>query len=52
MNKTNAETTTSTSACRGPTCCDGDKSRSAVEEMTAVVREKYGSTACRATKAA
>ena len=32
-------------ACCGPDCCGGEKTADAANEVTAVVREKYGSTA-------
>ena len=45
MSNTTVESTTPTSACCGPTCCDGQAAERPAAEVTAVVREKYGSTA-------
>jgi arsenite methyltransferase len=46
MSNTTTEKTAPTTACCGPTCCvdEGAEGRAAAE-VTAVVREKYGSTA-------
>jgi SAM-dependent methyltransferase len=44
MNKLNLQT--ATASCCGPDCCGGDtKSQRQADEVTAVVREKYGNTA-------
>jgi SAM-dependent methyltransferase len=37
--------TNTTSSCCGPTCCGGSEGAQAADTVTAVVREKYGSTA-------
>ena len=43
MSHTNTESASQTSACCGPTCCDGEGADRG--GVTAAVREKYGSTA-------
>lgn len=43
MSKLNLQT--APASCCGPDCCCGDKSERPADEVTAVVREKYGNTA-------
>ena len=46
MNTTSIESTAPAAACCGPSCCDDHGSAGGrAAEVTAVVREKYGSTA-------
>ena len=45
MSTKNNELNTGTTACCGPTCCDGEEARQGAAEVTTVVQTKYGAVA-------
>lgn len=45
MSNAKTKSVVPTTACCGPTCCDGEKTEGRSAEITTAVREKYGSTA-------